>query len=73
MNENGYRQLSCRNLGNKCDFMIRAETEEEVLHAANNHLCEVHEVCASTSELKDKIIRSIESTSCEEGVCFFSP
>jgi predicted small metal-binding protein len=73
MNESGYKQLSCRSIGNECDFMIRAGTEEEVLRMANYHLSEVHDVWAVTSELEDKIIKSIESKLCEEGVCAFSP
>jgi len=72
MNVNEYRQLVCRSIGNDCDFMIRAGTEEEILHLTNDHLCEVHDVCAFTSELKDKIFKSMNSTWCEKGVCAFS-
>ncbi len=69
MNENEYIELSCRSIGNDCNFMIRAATEEEVLRLSHGHLCEVHDVCALTSELKDRISGSIKSKACEDGVC----
>jgi predicted small metal-binding protein len=73
MRDNGYKELSCRSIGNDCDFMIRAGTEDEVLHLANIHLCEIHDVCALPPGFEDKIIDSIKGKSCDDRVCTFSP
>jgi predicted small metal-binding protein len=69
MAEIEYRQLSCREIGNDCDFQIRSRTEDELLRLGNEHLCEVHDVCVISSELKDKINHSIERVWCREGKC----
>ncbi len=58
MGERKYIPLNCRSLGHDCDFQIRAETEEEALHFANDHLGEIDDICAFDSELKVKISNS---------------
>ncbi len=40
-----YKQLSCRDSGADCDFMIRAQTEEEVIRLVTEHACRVHSKC----------------------------
>jgi len=37
-----YKQLTCRDAGADCDFLVRAETEEEVLEVAAGHGKRVH-------------------------------
>lgn len=64
-----YRQLSCRDLGNDCDFLISAGTDEKVCHLVNDHLCRVHGICNFNSDLADKICKSIRSIWCQEQQC----
>lgn len=40
-----YKQLSCRDFGADCDFMVRAQTEEEVISLATEHACRRHSKC----------------------------
>jgi predicted small metal-binding protein len=49
-----YKQLSCRDFGADCDFLVRAETEEEVLRVAADHGCRMHGECENSAELKEK-------------------
>jgi predicted small metal-binding protein len=37
-----YKQLSCRDAGVECDFLVRAETTDEVLQVAGGHGQRVH-------------------------------
>ena len=69
MAEIEYQELSCREIGNDCDFQIRARTEDELLHLTNEHLCEVHDICAVPSDLRDRINHSIKKVWCREGRC----
>ena len=64
-----YRQLSCRDAGVDCDFLVRAETENEVLSLAGEHACRVHNLCQVTPEMKDKMLSSTASIWCEGGDC----
>jgi predicted small metal-binding protein len=73
MAPNEYRQLSCRDLGNDCDFLIRAGTDEKLLPLANDHLCEVHRICHFNSALAAKIDDSIRSIWCQEQQCGVIP
>jgi len=69
MAPNEYRQLSCRDLGNDCDFLIRAGTDEKLLPLADDHLCGVHRICHFNSALAAKIDDSIRSIWCQEQQC----
>jgi predicted small metal-binding protein len=73
MGEREYKQLSCRDMGHDCDFLVRAETENELLHLANEHLCEVHDICAITPNLKDQMSNSMKNVWCQEGHCSYTP
>ncbi|MBI5969114.1 MAG: DUF1059 domain-containing protein [Deltaproteobacteria bacterium] len=55
MAEKEYKQLSCRDAGADCDFLVRAETEEEVMTVAAAHGARVHGMKEVTSELKNKM------------------
>jgi len=50
-----YRQLACRDLGTDCDFLVRAEKEDEVMALVSEHVCRVHGRFQITPEMKDKI------------------
>ena len=54
-----YKQFSCRETGEECYFLIRADTEEEVINLASDHLCRVHHIREMTPERKQTLIRSI--------------
>jgi predicted small metal-binding protein len=41
------KTLHCRDAGFDCQGVIRANTEEEVLHQASQHALEVHNVVVS--------------------------
>jgi len=55
-----YKQLSCRDFGSECDFMVRAQTEDEVINVATEHACRVHSECEVPSDQK-KIKSRIKS------------
>jgi len=50
-----YKQLSCRDAGADCDFLVRAETEEEVMTVAAAHGARVHGMKEVNPELKNKM------------------
>jgi len=67
-----YKELSCRNAGMDCDFLVRSESEDEVISLASQHACHSHNVCEITPELKAKMQSSIKSIWCE-GSCHDAP
>jgi predicted small metal-binding protein len=50
-----YKQLSCRDFGADCDFMVRAKTAEEVLEYGYDHSCRVHGKCGSSPGSDEKM------------------
>ena len=50
-----YKELTCKNFRPDCDFMIRAETSEEVMRYSMEHACNVHGKCDSSPESMEKI------------------
>ena len=50
-----YREVSCRDAGAACDFMVRAETEEEILRIVADHACRSHRICEFSPGLKSKV------------------
>ena len=72
MAQREYRQLSCRDAGADCDFLLRAETLDEVMNIASEHACRVHQVCEITPEMKDKMESLAKSVWCEKE-CYGSP
>ena len=55
MAQKEYKQLSCRDAGAECDFLVRAETEDEVMAVAADHGTRVHGMKEVTPELKNKM------------------
>lgn len=45
-----YKELSCKNFRSDCDFMIRAETSEELMRYSLEHACNTHGKCDSSPE-----------------------
>lgn len=72
MAQREYKQLSRRDTGADCDFMVRAEKEDEAIRLASEHACRSHNVCEITPELKSKMQNSLKSVWCE-GSCHDSP
>jgi predicted small metal-binding protein len=72
MAQKEYRQLSCRDAGVDCDFLVRAETEEEVIRLASDHACRVHNLCELTPEIRRKMQASTKSVWCDHG-CHDAP
>ncbi len=73
MAQREYKQLSCRQAGADCDFLVRAETEAELMRIAIDHACRVHDHCEVTSEMKDKMLSATASIWCQEGDCSSAP
>jgi len=51
--------LRCRDVGMDCDFVARAETEEEILKQAAEHVQTVHEMKEIPEELVEKVRAAI--------------
>ena len=49
-----YKELGCRNFRADCDFMIRAESAEEVMKYCQEHACSVHGKCKNLPEIREK-------------------
>ncbi len=52
-----YKQLTCRDAGADCDFLVRAETEEEVLEVAGGHGKRVH----GYKEISPELVTAMKS------------
>ena len=64
MAQKEYKELSCRDSGADCDFLVRAETGEEVISLASEHGCRVHQVCEITPEDRDRMNSFMRSVRC---------
>ena len=64
MAQKEYRVLNCRDTGADCDFLVRAETAEEVISLASEHGCRVHNVCVITPEARERMNSSMRSVWC---------
>lgn len=51
--------LRCRDVGMDCDFVARAETEEEILKKAAEHVQTVHNMKDVSEELVEKVRAAI--------------
>jgi len=54
-NSKQYKELTCKNFRSDCDFMIRAETSEELMRYTMEHACNVRGKCDSPPESMEKI------------------
>lgn len=55
MAQKQYKQLSCREAGADCDFLVRAETEEEVLEVAGGHAARKHGMKEISPDVQKKM------------------
>ncbi len=58
-----YKQMSCRYGGSDCDFLVRAETEGEVLEVVAAHGARFHGWKEITPDLKSKMKSLIKTVS----------
>ena len=52
--------FKCRNIGKKCRFEVDADTEDQVIKAAIEHIEKVHEVETITPETIEHIKKAIK-------------
>jgi predicted small metal-binding protein len=55
-----YKQFTCRDAGAECEFMVRAETEEEVIKHGYHHVCRMHGQCRVSPILEEIVKLSIK-------------
>lgn len=72
MAQREYKELSCRDLGEDCGFLVRSEKEEEIMNLVSEHACRVHNKCGITPELKERMRLSMKTVCCE-GECYSAP
>jgi len=53
------KALRCRDVGMDCDFVARAETEEEILKTAAEHAATAHEMKEIPEEVLEKVRAAI--------------
>jgi predicted small metal-binding protein len=46
------KELSCREAGNDCDFMVRSEKEDELIEMVQQHAREVHDTEMSQADIR---------------------
>lgn len=66
MEDKRYKELSCRDLREDCDFTVLAETEGERVMKCREHACDVCGICRNTSDADTRIrwrIRDIRVSS----------
>jgi len=56
-----YWQLSCREAGSDCDFLVRAESQDELWAIVSAHGARMHNVKEFTPDLKSKITSAIKT------------
>jgi predicted small metal-binding protein len=59
------KRLACRDVGLDCDYIIKGETEEEIMKNAVQHAWEIHAIKPEemTSEMKVRIKDNIHNSS----------
>ena len=46
------KELSCRDAGYDCDFMIRSENEEELIQFVQEHARDIHDTEMSAADVR---------------------
>ncbi len=72
MAQREYKEMGCQNLGMDCDFLARAEKEEEVMSLVSEHICRVHSACYLTPDFKEKMQGAMKHVCCQGG-CYDPP
>ena len=53
------KEMRCADVGMDCDFVTRAETQEELMQKVVQHAEEVHGITEITPELQRKVAEAI--------------
>lgn len=53
------KKLRCRDVGMDCDFVARAETEEEILKQAAEHIGPAHNIHDISEEVVERVRAAI--------------
>lgn len=61
------KRLDCRDFGMDCDYFVCAQTVEEVLKKAGEHIQAVHKMKGFSKEFYNKALMSIHEGNCESG------
>jgi predicted small metal-binding protein len=61
------KTLRCRDAGFDCDFEIRAQTVEEVIRLAAQHVSDVHQV-EVMPEMAQQVSQMIHDEACREEI-----
>ena len=61
-----YKELSCKDVMGDCGFLVRAETEDEVMKVASGHGCRVHGKCKISADT-ERMIRSLIRSEMSQG------
>ncbi|OGP56959.1 MAG: hypothetical protein A2162_12260 [Deltaproteobacteria bacterium RBG_13_52_11b] len=57
----GYKELSCRDFRQDCDFTVRAASEDELLNRCREHACSVHGKCSDSPGIREKMKSRIKA------------
>ncbi len=55
-----YKQFTCPDADVECQFMVRAESEEEVIEHGYDHVCRMHGQCRVSPFIEEKVKLSIK-------------
>jgi len=61
------KEIYCRDIGLDCDLMVCADTEEQVLSKAMDHLKTIHNINGFSENLYEKAQSSIREGYCDDG------
>jgi predicted small metal-binding protein len=53
------KEIRCADVGMDCDFVTKAETQEELMQKVVQHAQEVHGITEITPELQQKVVEVI--------------
>jgi len=70
MAQKEYKELHYRDVGLDCDFLVRAETEDEAISIASEHACRAHNRCKITPEMRRDMKAAARSVWCD-GECSY--
>lgn len=56
------KELRCADVGMDCDFVAKADTQEELMQKVAKHANEVHGIKEITPELKQKVVRVVRES-----------
>ena len=63
MTKEGYKQMSCSDIGIACGFQVRAKTDDEIMELAKLHATKAHNMKEIWPETEKKIKAAIKTVS----------